>query len=305
MASIVKLIDLTKLSVSGVPLARGSSAKFTTKFNKVQSSPNGRGRRSDPTYAEISAAIAAEDPLGLPLVLAATFPGTLLAGGRKISSSPVAYQDYTLLHALLTGFSFNLADNRVGTMSADFQNRGPSGGSHGVELTAAAGTRQGVIAREGLIRILSASFTDDASVTLAIPGLASVSGQGKALNISVGASPGEGIADLVDVSEGWDISGSLGIDDQSLATSNNVAQQLCALRRGTLEVVCMPSGVTPGATSPASMVLTLDRIKFFDPEVSLAGQREGSTGVGWDIELFDDAGAELDLDDVISAAEGT
>lgn len=300
MGQQVQLVDLNTCAIGAVTIARGTRATFASNVTKVTSQTNGRAKRIDGVYAAPTARIEAEDPLSLPSVLALAAGETVKAGGRVASSAPAAYSDVSLLNCVLTGFGLNIRDNAPGTCSYDFQNRAPYGSTLPQQLLMAAGARQGRIAREGIIRILSAEFEDDASETLPLPGFLGINLNARVQGVSVACTPGGVIADLVDLTDGWDGGGGVNLGDSSISATQALASQLAAMRRGTLTLSCQVSGQASGAAAPANKLVYFHRLKFWPPSASL---QAGPNPAGWDLEfdweMVDAAGVELDLTDMV------
>lgn len=299
---MVQLVDLTKCSIGAVSIARGTQASISVRDNRVRSAANGRVHARDTTFTEIVANVQAQDPLSVPLVLALTGLQTITVGGRVANSS--SYQDYALANCVLLGFSFDLVDKQHGTCTYDLQNRADPGSTWDDELVESSGTRQAYVSRQGIIRLLETGteFTDDAASELGLPGLERLSYQCR-FPVHVDSSPDEVMADIVDVLDDPEITGTMTIRDSGISSAKALACRLRDLRRGTLTVACQQTGRSDGASAPAVKIVTLGRLKFHSPRMSVRSKQAGAWDIDFDQELLSAAGAEVSPSEIITMAD--
>jgi hypothetical protein len=306
--AIETLVDITKCGIGAVAVGGATQVTIGDESRRVRTGDSGGLTRAvDTVLTEIKASIQAQDPLAVPLVLALSGAQSIVVGGRLVNAG--TYRDYTMDTSVLTGFGLEIADGQPGTCNFDLQNRAAADSDAlSDELAVAAGTLQAIRTRANLIRILAtAAFTDDASTALTLAGIERFSYRATPEFVHVASSNQAAqnawnLADQVDVSPYWQISGSLTLRDTTIASAQAVGQQLVALRRGTLVLPCQVSGFDSGASAPADSTVTFQRIKFHSCRTSLRSKAAGAQDIGFDAVQVSAANAIVAIASMITVA---
>ena len=259
------LVDCFNCAVGEQQIARGVSFQRQYRFERLTSqSEAGPGDHSDDKGAcDISCRIEAQDPLILPTILALTYPQLVGASGKVKGGT--TYNRWRVLHAMLNEFSLSIEDGRPGTCSFGFRNRATRGTAYTVanrkiEMPNAV-TAVGPIVPTlpTTIRILSGSFTPLGGGATSLDGITRLTLSGRARESGEVSWPGAEFVDDLHY-DAWEITGTVDFKDKTLTNGELVADYLGSLLRGTLTVVCKPTGSSEGAVT--NRTITIGQMDF-------------------------------------------